>query len=428
VYVHSLDIRNFRCFEEAHLELNYPGRAPEAGRATPRLENVNLLVGGNGAGKSSVFQALVVGVLGRTLSSSGFQAEYLVRRASSEDTPAEPPPSVPAAVIDTQLKLELQEQPHGPGWELWLGTGSALWLSIGVFRIGDLEDIAPTLASQPMPPALSSESAHYFLAGYGASRRTERPEGYSESSRRPRYQRVAGLFEDHVGLVPFTFAYLQLRELRRFTEARTLLNALLPDGIDLTDQTDAQGRPLFDRGGVLLPFSALSDGFRAFTGWVWDLLFQMARLQPRKGDSKPLTEMPGVVIVDEIDLFLHPEWQRCVVEQIATAFPRLQFLFSSHSPLVAGALEPANLFVLDDQRVEQYRENVYGLTANQVLTSSYFGLHSTRAPGTGTLETMAHRSIANGPQPAPTEQADPSDLALDPRERARRMLEEIGDE
>ena len=94
-----------------------------------------------------------------------------------------------------------------------------------------------------------------------------------------------------------------------------------------------------------------------------------------------------MVVVDEIDLFLHPEWQRRVVAQVSEAFPRLQFLLSTHSPLVAGTLEAKNIYVLDTQDgnavVEQYQENIYGLTANQVLTSSYFGLHSTRAPGAG---------------------------------------------
>jgi predicted ATP-binding protein involved in virulence len=100
-----------------------------------------------------------------------------------------------------------------------------------------------------------------------------------------------------------------------------------------------------------------------------------------------LTDISGVVIVDEIDLFLHPEWQRFVIEKIAEAFPKLQFCFSTHSPLVAGTLEPENIFVMETDSngitiVDQYRENIHGLTANQILTSSYFGLSSTRAPGT----------------------------------------------
>ena len=79
--------------------------------------------------------------------------------------------------------------------------------------------------------------------------------------------------------------------------------------------------------------------------------------------------MTGVCIVDEIDLFLHPEWQRVVIEQVAKAFPKMQFLFSTHSPLVAGTLEPENIFVMEQESdgtatVKQYTENIYGLTAN----------------------------------------------------------------
>ncbi len=199
-------------------------------------------------------------------------------------------------------------------------------------------------------------------------------------------------------MVPFTYATLQLREIGYWEQARDLLNKLLPEEVQLTDRIDSQKRPLFDRSGIPLPFPALSDGFRTFVGWVWDMLYQIALVQPPSEERRSLVDQTGVVIVDEIDLFLHPEWQRFVIEQVATTFPNLQFLFSSHSPLVAGTLESKNIFVLeaDDDGaavVKQYEEDIYGLTANQVLTSSYFGLASTRAPGTGTLSDMAARSL-----------------------------------
>ena len=228
----------------------------------------------------------------------------------------------------------------------------------------------------------AEESASVFVVGYGASRRTERPEGYSERNRKLRYQRVAGLFEDHVGLVPTTYAAFQLHKRGRFEEARHLLNALLPSSVQLTGATDSSDDPLFDVAGVFLPLDALSDGFRTFLGWVWDLLLQLARVAP---EGTPLADITGVVIVDEIDLFLHPKWQRAVVEQVATTFTKLQFLFSTHSPLVAGSLEPANIFTMDTDDdgaavVKQYTEGIRGLSADQILSSSYFGLDTPRAP------------------------------------------------
>jgi len=152
--------------------------------------------------------------------------------------------------------------------------------------------------------------------------------------------------------------------------------------------------------------------------------FQLATVQREPGRGE-LTGLPGVCIVDEIDLFLHPEWQRVVIKQVAEAFPKLQFLFSTHSPIVAGTLHPANIFVLDDNKVEQYRENIYGLTPNQILTSSYFGLDSTRAPGTGTLNDLARRSLGLPDESSDFEQADPDGVEPQISDETRAMFRRI---
>ena len=133
--------------------------------------------------------------------------------------------------------------------------------------------------------------------------------------------------------------------------------------------------------------------------------------------------------MDEIDLFLHPEWQRLVIGEVARSFPRLQFLFSTHSPLVAGTLEAANLYMLitdsnGDAAVEQYREEVQGMTANQVLTSSYFGLHSTRAPDTGTLSEQAEREIAAEVVAGGTSEVEVTSLPAVEKERLARLMEQ----
>ena len=403
VYVEKLTIRNFRCFEETELELNYPGRRSSPRHKAPNhLDNVNLFLGDNGSGKSAVFKAVSLVSLNYLTHSSGFKSDFLVRRFPSGSTNQD----ANSAVVTADFLLEPIEQASP------LTNRSSVTESVEIRRRGDIEQVV-TAEDTFSIAWLSDDSSTFFIAGYGASRRRERPEGYSETNRTVRYQRVAGLFEDHVGLVPFTYGYLQLLKRNRFAEARDTLNALMPDRVDLSEAVDEQDRPLFDVNGVLLPFNALSDGYRTFIGWVWDLLVQIARVQD---DDKKLTDMPGVVIVDEIDLFLHPEWQRVVVEQVAKAFPKLQFLFSTHSPLVAGTLEPENIYVMETDHngaavVRQYQENIYGKTANQVLTSSYFGLASTRAPGTGTLSDMAART-----------------LEQDPERTAARILEEIGAE
>ncbi len=442
LYVKKLVITNFRSFGHTELELNYPGRRATKSRPVPsRIANVNLFLGNNGSGKSSLLKALALGVLSPIINSSGFTAEYLVRRRPDEMTNQATKSSQETksssliketAEVQAFLKLDKLDTDRLPE------EGNSVVGQTVIQRTGDFENIISTAQSDEAVWAniYLNNSPSFFLVGYGANRRSERPESFSQSSRSPRYQRVASLFEDHVGLVPFTVGYLQLKGSDRLTEARTILNALIPDGVNLTEQTDGRQQPLFDKNGVLLPFSALSDGFRAFVGWVWDLLYQLASVNTpddfksasdRVRPSLKLTEIPGIAIVDEIDLYLHPEWQRVVVAQVSSMFPRLQFLFSSHSPLVAGSVEPENTFVLEADRIEQYRENIYGLTPNQVLTSSYFGLRSIRAPQTGTLSDLARKTLRL-PENINNEEAEPADRSLNSKQRVRQIMEEIEEE
>jgi hypothetical protein len=123
------------------------------------------------------------------------------------------------------------------------------------------------------------------------------------------------------------------------------------------------------------------------------------------------TELSGLVLIDEIDLHLHPSWQRTVVPHLAAAFPRLQFILTSHSPIVLGTLYPDNILVMEPTAPAQqddwpsyqavrYQESTHGLSADQLLTGSYFGLMSTRARDAQRhLRSLADR-VADGDKDA----------------------------
>ncbi len=365
------------------LALNYPGHPERKGL---RLPNVNLLLGGNGSGKSSVFKAICLGILSDTLVSSGFRPYYMVRRSGWKTSGI------------AKIKTDLQFHAPFDGSE---DHDFATECAISIEGNEEyLEDVNSENGSRPLRRLMSSDSPSLFLVGYGANRRAARRDGFSESAnerdRSTRYQRVATLFEDAVPLVPVEWFWTQARAHSRTDEVSNLVNAILADEeVSFTPEET----PLFISSGSALPFEALSDGFRGMLAWLFDLLHHLVRVVP---SDMPLTHLKGVVIVDEIDLLLHPEWQRTVIERLATTFPNLQFIFSTHSPLVAGTLEPQNIYVLDrdidgQAVVDQYQENIYGLTANQVLTSSYFGLASTRAPGTGLLSDLGKLALSEDP-------------------------------
>ena len=111
---------------------------------------------------------------------------------------------------------------------------------------------------------------------------------------------------------------------------------------DFVEQ-DKDGEFLFERGGMKVPFPALSDGYRAYVGWIADLLFHVCHTCP---SGKKLVENRGIVMVDEIDLHLHPKWQRVILPSLIDVAAglgqqvKVQIITATHSPLVLASLEP----------------------------------------------------------------------------------------
>ncbi|MBI4955391.1 MAG: AAA family ATPase [Myxococcales bacterium] len=90
-------------------------------------------------------------------------------------------------------------------------------------------------------------------------------------------------------------------------------------------------------GNELVPFDFLSDGYRTMVAMTADLAWRAAVLNPHHG-AEAAERSVGVVLIDEVELHLHPRWQRSVLADLRRAFPKLQFIVTTHSPqVVAGA-------------------------------------------------------------------------------------------
>lgn len=131
-----------------------------------------------------------------------------------------------------------------------------------------------------------------------------------------------------------------------------------------------------------VPLRHLGYGYKTMIAWVVDLAARMIERYPESPD--PLAE-PAVVLVDEIDLHLHPKWQRNVVGYLTERFPNTQFIVTSHSPLIVQSAADANLALLrregDHVVIENHPETIRGWRIDQVLTSDLFGLPTARPPG-----------------------------------------------
>ncbi len=98
--------------------------------------------------------------------------------------------------------------------------------------------------------------------------------------------------------------------------------------------------------GIVVPFTTLSDGYRNVIKIVLDIATRMCILNPYL-QGEALQKTPGVVIIDEIDLSLHPTWQRRIIGILKTLFPRIQFICATHSPFIIQSLEDGELITLD---------------------------------------------------------------------------------
>jgi predicted ATP-binding protein involved in virulence len=184
----------------------------------------------------------------------------------------------------------------------------------------------------------------------------------------------------------------QKEAISRLNKIKDVLIKMLPDVRDIRFNLDfgivRTPKLEFLTPDTWLSIKQLSLGYRTLAAWIVDLA---ARMFERYPNSENPLEEPAVVLIDEIDLHLHPKWQRDLIDYLTNLFPNTQFIVTTHSPLIvqAAAARDANLVVLrregDHVVIDQSIEAVRGWRADQILTSDLFDLPSARPKETEEL-------------------------------------------
>ncbi len=128
-----------------------------------------------------------------------------------------------------------------------------------------------------------------------------------------------------------------------------------------------------------LRIEQLSDGYKIVTAMVADIASRMAEANPDMDD--PL-QANGIVLIDEVDLHLHPKWQRTIIGSLTKTFPNIQFIVSTHSPIIlSGATNDAQVIMLrEDSIIDTDAKEYETYDISQLLLSELFGLKSSRSP------------------------------------------------
>lgn len=119
---------------------------------------------------------------------------------------------------------------------------------------------------------------------------------------------------------------------------------------------------------IPLSLQQLSDGYRTMLALVMDLARRMAlAAQKYKNEIKNALDYPAIVLIDEVELHLHPAWQQRVLPSLLEIFPNTQFIVTTHSPQIISSIEPKHLRILSQNRVSLPSSSTYGAESQRVL-------------------------------------------------------------
>ena len=144
----------------------------------------------------------------------------------------------------------------------------------------------------------------------------------------------------------------ELEGVTQFTPNTTILkNVKESVNIALADigwkNLKAVGSTLYleNKNNVKLPIDVLSDGVKSMLALVADIAYRCTKLNPTCKNALTVTE--GIVLIDEVDMHLHPSWQQKVLRDLTTIFPKIQFIITTHSPQVLSSVKDENIRIID---------------------------------------------------------------------------------
>lgn len=371
------------------------------------LAGWHVILGGNGSGKTTLLRAIALALNG--LEAGALRLDFNSWLRNGADKGRVAVSVVPHADLDIST---LESPPTEPEATI------------------DLADTNGRVEAQPLDSSVRKcdvwmdERAGWFSASYGPFRRFVGGNEELEKLYRthPKISRHLTLFGENVALSECTkwlkdlrFRELENRdkgqdegglegELLRKLIAFINTSALLPDGTTMNEVT-ADGVVFRDAGGAQVSVDDLSDGYRSVLSMTFELIRQLHRAYRADTiifDEQLRVNVPGVVIIDEVDVHLHPSWQRRIGAWFTDRFPKIQFIVTTHSPLICHAAEHGSIFRLPEpgsaekarfiEGVERQRL-IYGSVLDAYATDGFGHVPTRSAAGDELLERLAELNM-----------------------------------
>lgn len=119
-------------------------------------------------------------------------------------------------------------------------------------------------------------------------------------------------------------------------------------------------------GGDIQSFAMLSEGYRNMVAMIADIAWRAAVLNPQHGSEAHL-RTEGIALIDELDLHLHPAWQRSIVADLRRTFPKIQFIVTTHSPQIVASVSRSQIRLLERNQLVADEAYVQGRSSDEIL-------------------------------------------------------------
>jgi len=351
--IKDIDIKNFRCYEATTLDLH---------------SHINIMVGVNGTGKTSILEAIRILLGGIYCEMDKVENKITMPAIAEDDVRLHNLEFQFDTKIGGTMELDAHlSQKQTATWDRWLEKKG------GKTKFSNAKEVK-ALSTRIQNIIRNGENEVVPLIAYYSTDRYKREKkntGLEADGSRLRgyYNALDSMSNSWFFLnIIRTETYSEIQEGKASPILKLVYDVIrqcVPNCKELQHNIKQDRLIIKLDNGEQMPYNALSDGVRSVLSLAMELALRCYLLNPYLGeDAAKFT--PGIVLIDEIDLHLHPEWQLHIVDDLARVFPRMQFIMSTHAPLVISSIKEGKIFSIADQQVFDF-PNQYCQKTDRIL-------------------------------------------------------------
>ena len=369
----NIKISNYRCFKDVKIDFD---------------ESTTLIVGQNGAGKTTILDAVAVSVSTFLLGIDGGVSRSILKDDARYEFydlngTIDPQHQFPVSIESTGDCIDKQNV-------RWIRSLNSESGKTTIKDAGELTSIAKKVQNQIMMG--DKELVLPLISYYGTGRLYAQKKEKRNMKSLTEFKRQVGYVdcmaaESNDKLMLNWFQTQTLKSLQKQQKTGVLESPILLKTVEraicktyerISGARNASLSFDLDTHRLMLEFETsegvarkfamdeMSDGYKNTLSMIGDIAYRMAVLNPML-EEEALEKTPGIVLIDEIDLHLHPQWQQTILKDLHAIFPKVQFIVSSHAPAVINSISREQIRILDNGEIYLPSAQTYGRDANSIL-------------------------------------------------------------